>query len=95
MGKIIGHGFNTAGKQPKVIMCPKLLVGLDQKTLEYLRSQAWPTTTEEIAKKVNVSWQTAQIHLLNMANSGKLKFKKVGKQNQWWIVENYNKEMSG
>ncbi|MEM5808261.1 MAG: HTH domain-containing protein [Candidatus Aenigmatarchaeota archaeon] len=35
-----------------------------KKILDFLKKQDWPTTTEDIAKALNISWQTAQIQLL-------------------------------
>lgn len=63
------------------------------KILEYLEKQEWPVTTEDIAKALNLSWQTAQIHLLKLMAEGKVKYKKVGRQNQWWLKKVYEKNM--
>jgi predicted ArsR family transcriptional regulator len=57
----------------------------EEKILEFLKKQDWPVTTEEIAKELKISWQTAQMHLLKLLAEGKVKFKKVGRQNQWMI----------
>ena len=56
---------------------------LKKKILEYLKEQDWPVTTEQVAKALNVSWQTAQMNLLKLLAEGKVKYKKVGRQNQW------------
>jgi len=56
-----------------------------EKILEFLKKQDWPVTTEEIAKALGVSWQTAQMNLLKLLAEGKVKYKKVGRQNQWMI----------
>jgi excisionase family DNA binding protein len=63
------------------------------KIMGFLDKQDWPTTTEEVAKQLNLSWNTAQVHLLKLVTEGKLKFKKVGRQNQFWLVKKYEKEM--
>jgi len=42
-------------------------------------------TTESIANELKISWQTAQMHLLKLLAEGKVKYKKVGRQNQWMI----------
>lgn len=65
---------------------------IDKKILNFLKKQEWPVTTEDIAKSVEVSWQTAQIHLFKLQHDGKVKYRKVGKQNQWWLSKNYKKE---
>jgi len=60
--------------------------------LEFLQGQEWPSTTEDIAKAVGVTWQTAQIHLFKLQAQGKVKYRKVGRQNQWWLEPKYRKE---
>jgi len=66
---------------------------IPNKIVELLRKQDWPTTTEEVAKQLNLSWNTAQVHLLKLVTEGKVKFRKVGRQNQFWLVKKYEKEM--
>jgi predicted ArsR family transcriptional regulator len=66
---------------------------IPEKVLEFLSKQDWPTTTEEVAKQLNLSWNTAQVHLLKLVTEGKVKFRKVGRQNQFWLVKKYEKEM--
>ncbi len=56
---------------------------IDSKILSYLKEQDWPVTTEMVAKNVKVSWNTAQVHLYKLMAEGKVKGKKVGRQNQW------------
>ena len=60
--------------------------------LNYLSKQEWPSTTGDVARGVKISWNTAQIHLIKLQMKGKVKFRRVGRQNQWWLSENYNKE---
>jgi len=67
------------------------LVNTKQKIIEYLKKADWPSTTEDIAADVKVSWNTAQVHLLKMLHEGIVKYKKVGRQNQFWLTENYEK----
>jgi len=65
---------------------------IDENILTHMKTLEWPTTTEEIAAAVNISWQTAQIHLFKLQAEGKLKYRKVGRQNQWWLNAKYAKE---
>jgi len=65
---------------------------LKEKILKYLKQQDWPVTTEQVAKALNVSWQTAQMNLLKLLAEGKVKYKKVGRQNQWVISKSFRKE---
>ena len=66
-----------------------------KKILEFLKKQDWPSTTEDIADKLKISWNTAQVHLLKMVNEGLVKYKKVGRQNQFWLIKNYKKYFKG
>ena len=65
---------------------------ITKKVLNYLKKQEWPETTENIAKGAGVTWQTAQIHLFKLQHEGKVKYRKVGRQNQWWLENKYRKE---
>lgn len=58
---------------------------IKDKILEFLKSQDWPVTTENVADELEISWQTAQVGLLKLVTEGKVKYKKVGRQNQWAI----------
>ncbi len=65
---------------------------IQKKIIEFLEKQEWPVTTEEVAKELKISWNTAQVHLLKLINGGLVKYKKVGRQNQFWLVKKYEKE---
>jgi len=65
---------------------------IDDAIIKHMKTLEWPSTTEDIAKAVKVSWQTAQIHLFKLQAEGKIKYRKVGRQNQWWFSKGYNKE---
>ena len=67
------------------------MVNTKQKILDYLKKLDWPSTTEDIATEVKVSWNTAQVALLKLVHEGKVKYKKVGRQNQFWLNEGYEK----
>lgn len=56
---------------------------VDEKILQFLREEDWPVTTEMVAKRLKVSWNTAQVHLYKLLAEGKIKGKRVGRQNQW------------
>jgi len=66
---------------------------IQEKILEYLRKLEWPATTEDIAKGVDISWNTAELHLVKLQAQNKVKFRKVGRQNQWWLIKKYEKNM--
>lgn len=62
---------------------------ISNKIIEHMKTLEWPATTEDIAKAVNISWNTAQVWLLKLQAQGKVKFRHVGRQNQWWLNTNY------
>ncbi len=66
---------------------------IQKSILEYLKKQEWPSTTEDVATGCNLSWNTAQLHLVKMQGQRKVKYRKVGRQNQWWLEAKYRKEM--
>ena len=58
---------------------------IQKKIVDYLKNQEWPCTTEDIARGAEISWNTAEIHLVRLQMQNKVKFRKVGRQNQWWL----------
>lgn len=66
-----------------------------KKILDFLEKQEWPVTTETVAAELKVSWNTSQVHLLKLVTEGKVKFRRVGRQNQFWLKRNYDREMVG
>ena len=59
---------------------------------DFLEKQEWPVTTEDVARGLKLSWNTAQVHLLKLVAEGRVKYRKVGRQNQFWLVRNYRRE---
>ena len=59
---------------------------IDKKILAYLKKEDWPVTTEMVGKALEISWNTAQIHLYKLQADGLIKGKRVGRQNQWMLV---------
>ena len=57
---------------------------IKKKIIRYLEAQKYPATTEEIAKCVDISWNTAELYLVRLQMAGKVLFKRAGRQNQWW-----------
>ena len=60
---------------------------IDKMILKYIDESDWPVTTEMVAKGIGVSWNTAQIHLYKLQSEGKIKGKRVGRQNQWMRIK--------
>ncbi|MGH9999440.1 MAG: FaeA/PapI family transcriptional regulator [Nitrosopumilaceae archaeon] len=60
---------------------------IDKSILKYIGKSDWPVTTEMVADGVDVSWNTAQIHLYKLQAEGKIKGKRVGRQNQWMRIK--------
>ena len=74
---------------------PRVIPNLREKIIKFLEKQEWPVTTEDVAKALRISWQTAQVHLLKMAAEGIVKYRKVGRQNQFWLSRKYKSEFEG
>jgi len=64
-----------------------MLDKIDKKILGYLLKEDWPVTTEMVAKELNVAWNTAQVHLWKLSAEGLIKGKRVGRQNQWMLID--------
>jgi len=62
---------------------------IQKEIIEFLAKQEWPVTTEIVAKELKIAWHTAQVNLLKLVAEGKVKYKKVGRQNQFWLNRNY------
>jgi predicted ArsR family transcriptional regulator len=60
---------------------------IDRKILAYLKKEDWPVTTEMVAKEMQISWNTAQLHLFKLQADGYLRGKRVGRQNQWMLMD--------
>lgn len=58
----------------------------DNEILKYLAKQDWPVTTEMVARELEISWNTAQVHLYKLVAEGLIKGRKVGRQNQWILT---------
>lgn len=65
---------------------------IDGRILAYLARQDWPVTTEMVAKELQISWNTAQLHLYKLLSKGLVNGKRVGRQNQWIISEKAGKK---
>ncbi|VVB59831.1 Uncharacterised protein [uncultured archaeon] len=65
-----------------------------KKIIEYMATLEWPATTEDIAAGVKISWNTAQVHLMKLQMEGRVKFRRVGRQNQWWLNRNYKENFN-
>lgn len=60
---------------------------IDLKIVHFLVSEDWPVTTEMVADHLKISWNTAQLHLWKLVSEGKVRGKRVGRQNQWIATE--------
>lgn len=56
---------------------------IDGKIISYLKRIPFSATTEMIAKNVGIAWYTAQMHLHRLEKEGKIRYFKIGRQNQW------------
>jgi predicted ArsR family transcriptional regulator len=65
----------------------QMLKQIDQRILAYVKRDDWPVTTEMVAKELEISWNTAQLHLFKMQAEGLVKGKRVGRHNEWMIIK--------
>ncbi len=75
-------------------MAKKTEAEIQKAILGYLEKQEWPSTTEDIAAGCSLSWNTCQLHLVKLQAQSKVKYRKVGRQNQWWMDYKYRREMT-
>ncbi|MDH2907926.1 MAG: hypothetical protein PXX83_07525 [Candidatus Nitrosotalea sp.] len=54
--------------------------------LKYMEDGDWPVTTEMVAKRAGVIWNTTQVLLYKLQSEVKIKGKRVGRQNQWMRI---------
>lgn len=57
--------------------------------LEYLKKQTFPRTTGQIARAIKINWYSANNYLRKMKDEGLVYHEKVGRQNQWCLMEYY------
>jgi len=57
--------------------------------LEFLEKQDFALTTGQIAKALRINWDSANKYLNQLKNEKLLFYRKVGKQNQWCLMEKY------
>ncbi len=76
---------------PIISMNSPKLSEIDENILKFLRESAEPLSTYEIAKKMNVSWSTANIHLKDMQIRGIVKSRedmiKSKRRIIWWVEQ--------
>lgn len=59
---------------------------LDEAILKYLEGIPFSATTEMVGKALNIAWYTAQMHLFKLKEEGKVKYFKIGRQNQFILA---------
>ncbi|HLD57038.1 MAG TPA: FaeA/PapI family transcriptional regulator [archaeon] len=59
---------------------------IDKEILKYMDSLPFSATTEMVAKALGIAWYTAQMHLMKLRDEGKLKFFRIGRQNQFILA---------
>jgi len=57
---------------------------VDERILKFLKFHA-PATTRQTAKAANLSWHMTQIRLFKLAYEKRLQFRRVGRQNEWYM----------
>ena len=59
---------------------------IDEAILTYLKDIPFSATTEMVGKNLKIAWYTAQMHLFKLKEEGKVKYFKIGRQNQWILA---------
>lgn len=59
---------------------------IDEAILAYLKGIPFSATTEMVGKNLKVAWYTAQMHLFKLKEEGKVRYFKIGRQNQWILA---------
>ena len=59
---------------------------IDKRIFEYLGKIEFSATTGMVAKATKTAWYTAQMHLMKLKDEGKVKFFRIGRQNQWILA---------
>jgi hypothetical protein len=59
---------------------------IDEAILAYLKGIPFSATTEMVGKNLKIAWYTAQMHLFKLKEEGKVKYFKIGRQNQWILA---------
>lgn len=62
---------------------------LRQALLDYLVVQPYPCTTAQIADALDMNWYQVGIHLMRLKEEGRVYHRKLGRQNQWCLMEKY------
>ena len=63
---------------------------LDEAILAYLKGIPFSATTEMVGLALHVAWYTAQMHLFKLKEEGKVRYFKIGRQNQWILSSRLN-----
>lgn len=59
---------------------------IDEAILDYMAKLPFSATTEMIAKALHIAWYTAAQHLTKLEREGKIKYFRIGRQNQYIIA---------
>ena len=59
---------------------------IDEAILAYLKGIPFSATTEMVGKNLKIAWYTAQMHLFKLKEEGKVRYFKIGRQNQWILA---------
>lgn len=65
--------------------------GIDKAILDYMNSIPFSATTEMIGKALGIAWYTAQMHLFGLEKAHKVRFFRIGRQNQWILASRLKK----
>lgn len=58
---------------------------IDKNIIRILKKTKGPVHTKILADELSLSWNTVQVHAFKLLSEGKIKGKRIGKVNLWWI----------
>jgi predicted transcriptional regulator len=62
---------------------------IKESIIRYLEGENFPRTTGHVAEGANLNWNSANKYLRQLKEEGSIYHEKVGRQNQWCIIEKY------
>jgi len=72
---------------------------IDKEILELLTKEGEPISTYEVGKRIDISWSTANTHLMNLQIKGLVESEeresKGKKSRMWWVEQNSLDEFTG
>lgn len=63
---------------------------IDKAIMVYMAKIPFSATTEMVGKELKIAWYTASQHLIKLEREGKIKYFRIGRQNQYILATRLN-----